>query len=215
MREIELKFAVHPSFDLREINSHAGVVEVRELPPLTLHSTYYDTVDLRLARNGVTLRYRSGDDESRWTLKLPTGDTRAAIRDEIDFVAPSEEVPSEAADLVTGFARTASLDEVAILETARGRWKLIGAGETELAVVYHDEVAVIENGRVLTRFREIELESLGIGLRELRAIGEALRQAGAVPSEPVPKAVRALGPRATAPPDVPSVPQLGPDGAGG
>ena len=209
MREIELKFAVHPSFDLPEIKVRAGVAAIQELEPLSLHSIYYDTVDLRLARNGVTLRHRRGEDGSQWTLKLPTGDKRAAIRDEIDFAA-SEEVPLEAAELVTGFTRRASLQQVAVLETKRGRRKLIGDDETELALVVHDEVAVIENEQVVTRFREIELEGLEVGLRELIAIGDALQEVGAVPSEPVPKAVRALGPRATAPPDVPSAPRLAP-----
>lgn len=215
MREIELKFAVHPSFDVPEIEGRAGVVEVQEQPTLTLHSTYYDTVDLRLARNGVTLRYRKEDNGSLWTLKLPIEDKPAEVRNEIDFVAPPQEIPSDAVDLVVGFTRAAPLDEVATLETKRARWKLIGKGDTELAIVYHDEVAVIDDDRALTRFREIELESLGVGIKKLVAIGEALREAGAVPSEPVPKAVRALGPRATAPPDVPSLPKLEPSGPAG
>lgn len=207
-REIELKFAVLPSFDLRELEESVGL-EVQQLSTQSLHSTYYDTVDLRLARNGVSLRYRRGEDGSLWTLKLPTDDKRAAIRDEIDLPAPPGDVPAEAIDLVGGFTRMAALDQVATLETKRSRWKLID-GETELALVYHDEVAVVEEGRVLTRFREIELESLGVGFDELRDIGDALRASGARPSEPVPKVVRALGPRATAPPDVPAVPDLSP-----
>jgi CHAD domain-containing protein/adenylate cyclase class IV len=209
MREIEFKFAVHPSFDLPEIQGRAGVTAIHELESLSLHSTYYDTVDLRLARNGVTLRHRRGEDGSQWTLKLPTGDKRAAIRDEIDFPA-SEDMPHVAAELVTGFTRRASLQQVAVLETKRSRWKLIGNDNSQLALVVRDEVTVIENERIVTRFREIELEALEVGLRELTAIGDALQQVGAVPSEPVPKAVRALGPRATAPSDVPPLPELGP-----
>lgn len=209
MREIEFKFAVHPSFDLPEIQGRAGVKAIQELESLSLRSIYYDTVDLRLARNGVTLRHRRGEDGSQWTLKLPTGDKRAAIRDEIDFPT-SEDIPPEAAELVTGFTRRASLQQVAVLETKRSRWKLIGNDKAQLALVVRDEVAVIENERIVTRFREIELEALEVGLRDLTAIGDALQQVGAVPSEPVPKAVRALGPRATAPSDVPPLPELGP-----
>ena len=215
MREIELKFASHPSFDLSSIRGRAGVVEVEQLSPLTLHSAYYDTVDLRLARNGVTLRHRTGDEGPMWTLKLPTADTRASIRDELDFETSSDEPPAEATELVAGFARTAALDQVAVLETKRDRWKLLGAGAAELALVYDDEVAVIENGHVVTRFREIELESVSVGVKRVLAMGEALHDAGAVPCEPVPKAVRALGPRATAPPDLPPVPALAPSAPGG
>jgi inorganic triphosphatase YgiF len=215
MREIELKFAVHPSFELSSIRGRAGIVEIESLTALTLRSAYYDTVDLRLARNGVTLRHRTGDEGPVWTLKLPTADTRAAIRNELDFEMSSDEPPAAAAEPVTGFTRTAPLERVAVLETKRDRWKLLGTGGAELAVVYHDEVAVIENGHVVTRFREIELETVSVGVNKLLAIGEALHDAGAVHSEPVPKAIRALGPRATAPSDVPPVPALAPAAPGG
>ena len=48
----------------------------RSCRPLDLRATYYDTADLRLARHGVTLRYRTGEAEARaGPLKLPVGRT--------------------------------------------------------------------------------------------------------------------------------------------
>ena len=41
------------------------------MPAQTLRAVYYDSPDLRLARDGITLRHRSGDGPARWTLKLP------------------------------------------------------------------------------------------------------------------------------------------------
>ncbi|MBA3653054.1 MAG: CYTH domain-containing protein, partial [Actinobacteria bacterium] len=49
-----------------------GVVEgVVAVPVETqeLDATYYDTSDLRLARSGASLRYRTGEGPSRWTVK--------------------------------------------------------------------------------------------------------------------------------------------------
>ena len=68
----------------------------------------------------------------------------------------------------------------------------------------------MEHGRRISRFRELELESLGLDDEHLQRIGGLLRSAGAVDAEPIPKVVRALGPAATAPADaVP--PEIGPE----
>ena len=73
-----------------------------------------------------------------------------------------------------------------------------------------DEVSVMEQGRRISRFRELELESLGLATSTCGGSVGLLRSAGAVDAEPIPKVVRALGPAATGPPDaVP--PEIGPD----
>jgi inorganic triphosphatase YgiF len=42
------------------------------MPESAAPRDHYDTADLRMARHGVTLRYRTGEAETpRWTLKLP------------------------------------------------------------------------------------------------------------------------------------------------
>src|SRR5258708_2331788 len=47
----------------------------------TLRAEYYDTDDLRLIRNGITLRRRTGGNDAGWHLKLPLGgDSRSEIR---------------------------------------------------------------------------------------------------------------------------------------
>jgi CHAD domain-containing protein len=79
---------------------------------------------------------------------------------------------------------------------------LCGTDDQALAELADDQVSVLDGTRVVARFRELELESRGPDLSALRPIANRLRRAGAVLAEPVPKAVRALGPRAAAEPDV-------------
>ena len=105
-------------------------------------------------------------------------------------------------DLVTALVRSAPIQAVASLETRRKRWMLCGSDEQALAELADDQVSVLDGTRVVARFRELELESRGPDLSALRPIANRLRRAGAVLAEPVPKAVRALGPRAAAEPDV-------------
>ena len=203
MRETELKFAVDRSFQIDDIRGQAGVAAVQPLDPQELTSTYYDTTDLRLARSGVTLRFRTGEEEPLWTVKFPSHGTDARVREELNYAGSPDEIPAETADLVIGHCRSAALEPVATLVTTRDRWRLIGHDDVPLAEVCDDNVAIVERGHTLTRFREVELESLSLELDDLNVIGDALSGAGAVPTEAVPKAVRALGPRATAPPDLP------------
>jgi CHAD domain-containing protein len=204
MRERELKLAIHGTFLMPDLAADgAGVVEMRDLPEQELRSTYHDTADLRLGRMGVTLRYRTGDEDGPcWTLKLRVPGLDATERDEHLLPGLPEEVPAAARDLVTAIARSEPLRPVASLLTRRRRWLLCGEGDRPLAELVEDEVSVLDGDRVVSRFRELELESRGPGLDELRPIAARLRRAGAVLAEPLPKAIRALGPRAAAPPDV-------------
>jgi len=76
--EEERKYQVEPGWTLPDVGEAlppGGSVLPR--PPATLRATYFDTADLRLARAGVSLRHRRGDDRP-WTVKLPTG--RVGVR---------------------------------------------------------------------------------------------------------------------------------------
>lgn len=212
VRERELKLAAPGSLVVPNlVDDGLGVIAMDELPELSLRSTYHDTADLRLARAGVTLRYRAGDEDGAgWTLKLRIPGHDATERDEHHFAGGPDCVPAEASDLVTALVRTAPVQAVATLQTRRRRWRLCGADQQPLAELFDDEISVLDGERVVSRFRELELESRGPDLAVLRPIAVRLRRAGAVLAEPMPKAMRALGPRASASPDV-VVPRLGPD----
>jgi CHAD domain-containing protein len=213
VREIELKFGLSAPFDpsafLTGDGATAGVVE---LPSQDLRATYYDTDDLRLARCGTTLRFRAGEDQSEgWSVKLPIATKGQLLdREELYFEGTPREIPPPAAGLVAAYARSASLRAVATLRTKRQRWSLVAPDGRELAVLTDDQVSVVEGRRVVSRFRELEVESANAKKAELKAIAFALRSTGAVASEPIPKVVRAMGPRATAPSDIPPSRQVSP-----
>jgi CHAD domain-containing protein len=212
MLETELKFAIHGTFALPSFDSsEGGVFEVKEMPSQELNASYFDTEDLRLARSGITLRYRTGEGpEAAWHLKLPVG-KKTASREELPFAGIESIVPEQAQDLVFAFTRGLKLGNVATISTRRRRWLLMGEEGAELAELVQDDVSVLEGGDVVGRFTELELEKRSVDIDGLGDIADVLRRAGALSAEPIPKAVRAIGPRATAPPDVPPPPETGPD----
>jgi CHAD domain-containing protein len=203
--ELDLRLAIGDTFVLPPLSegSDTTVATVQDLPDLELGSIYHDTVDLRLARSGVTLRYRIGDDGGPcWSLKLPAPDGEAVEHQELTFPGGPAEIPAAARDLVSAWARRGHIAPAAALSTRRRRWLLVAEDGAELALLVQDDVSVLDGDRVMGRFRELELAGRGSRLDRLQPIVLALQRAGATNSEPVPKSVRALGPRAAAAPDV-------------
>jgi len=195
MREIEVKLAIEGAVELPDFTSEGhGVVEVRALDPVTLRATYHDTEGLRLARSGITLRWRSGDDDgSAWTLKLPVEESDATERRELRFAGGARSAPAEARSLLTAYLRNQTLAPVARLRTVRKRWLLMGEQEQELAEISHDVVSVLEGNRVTGRFSEIEIEGRSLDRAGVERLAEVFREGGAVPAAPGPKLVRAIG----------------------
>ena len=204
MRERELKLALPGRFDVPPLLLDGQLLHQSPLSDLNLRATYYDSADLRLARHGVSLRYRTGEAGGpTWTLKLPIGanaDGPTLERNELHFEGPAREPPIQARALTTAYARTEPLVAVATLRTRRRRMHLLAEDEP-VAEVAIDEVSVVEGRRVVSRFRELEVEDLR-GDLPLATLADQLREAGATGAEPISKVVRALGSRATAPPDV-------------
>ena len=208
MLEREVKLGAGPAFHLPDL---AGVVEGLAVGPpeaVRMETVYYDTEDLRLARWGVSLRYRAGEG---WTLKLPPKpDSNQAPgqlleRDELTFEGGSKKPPEAAVAVVRAYVRKAELVPVARLSTIRRRVRLVDGAGVRVAEVVDDEVSVRDGRRVAARFREIEVE---VPQQENGANGIVdtlvmrLRRAGAGAPDPTPKHIRALGPRAMEPPEV-------------
>jgi CHAD domain-containing protein len=205
-REKEQKYSVHGLFALPELTEPAvGLATAHKLPSQTLRAIYFDAPDLRLARDGITLRHRTGEGPARWTLKLPAGEADGAlVRDEIEVFGAGREVPDELSALLTGWLRGAQLGPVATLRTARSILMLRGETGEDLLEVVDDTVSVLEGRRIVSRFREIEVEIKGaLPPLALSTVSSLLAAAGAVPGDQLPKVVRALGPRAVAPPELP------------
>jgi CHAD domain-containing protein len=198
--EIETKYSFEGELTLPEsMAADVGVDALVALDPLQLKAAYYDTDDLRLARHGVTLRYRTGDHVAdRWTVKIPA----TVGRDEVDFEAPARSVPEGARDLVRAFARGKALRRLVRLETTRRRWSLEGPDGAARAELVDDNVVVYKGSRIADRFRELEIESRDGSLDLLARVGTCLEDLGAIVTNGTPKAMRALGAAAAEPPDV-------------
>ncbi|MFL5767922.1 MAG: CHAD domain-containing protein [Actinomycetota bacterium] len=211
--EREVKLSVPPSFRMPELAAPEDGLKVLALEPQRLQTTYFDTEDLRLGRWGMSLRFRAGQG---WTLKLPgKGDGPLLVRGEYTFSGDAAHPAKEALDLARASIRTARLKPVTRLRTMRRRTQLVDANGTLLAEVSDDEVSILPGRRIAARFRELEVEitdAMPTGVLD-RVLGE-LKAAGAGEPDPTPKYVRAIGPRASEPPDVvvepfPSHPTVG------
>ncbi|MFC3689076.1 CHAD domain-containing protein [Aquipuribacter hungaricus] len=220
VRETEQKFAVPEGFQVPDLVGAGPVTGVSGPQTHDLVAVYLDTDDLRLAREGITLRRREGGDDAGWHLKLPVGgSSRDEVRLPLDAV-PDGGVPGELAGLVTAVARGLPLAPVATLRTTRSVTLLL-SGEDVLAEVALDVVTTdVATTDVATgstagstadgaaRFAELELEQRpGTDGAALAEVVERLVAAGAEPGGLVPKLVQALRSRATAPSDVPPPPR--------
>lgn len=207
--------AASAAFTLPDLHGLTDGVTPLPIEPRALDAVYYDTADLRLARWGVSVRFRSGDG-SGWTVKLPEGDDGPAlVRREVPFPGPKGAPPAATVDLVRAYARGAPLVPVARIRTLRQGVDLRDEEGQLLAEVVCDDVTVHEGRRVAARFREVEVEVDGRAPKGLlNTVVRRLRAAGAGAPDPTPKVVRALGARASEPPEV-VVPPLGEDPTGG
>ncbi|MDQ1724921.1 MAG: hypothetical protein QOG52_1949 [Frankiaceae bacterium] len=178
-----------------------------DVEPQALEARYVDTTDLRLARQGVTLRYRTGEGNDGWDLKVPLGPRDDGVRDELHVAGPPGEPPAQLLRVVSAYLRGDPVGHVAALRTSRSLQRLLDADGNVLAELVDDTVEVVDGDVVTARFREIEVEDKGGGPAVLAAMGKRLRAAGAVQGRFEPKLVRALGPLATAPADPPPPPE--------
>lgn len=198
--EREVKLEASPQFARPDLGDVSEGISAAEPVQRRLNTIYWDTPDLRLARWGCSLRYRAGEG---WTVKLPASlDGLVMIRAEHAFAGPAARPPADALDLLRAFVRSAALGPVAHLQTRRVSVSLKNAEGAEMAEVDDDEVSVLDGRRVAARFRQLEVEVKSPTTNGLVAsVVSRLRDAGAAP-DPVPKHVRALGPRASAPPEI-------------
>src|SRR3954467_9930513 len=105
VREVESGSRVSPPFQLPElVNGKTPVTSVSKAQVKELCAVYWDTSDLRLAREGITLPHRSGEgDAGGWHLKLPVHaagvpDASTGTRDEVHESGPDDRVPGALRD---------------------------------------------------------------------------------------------------------------------
>lgn len=192
--ERELKLDVDPGFALPALG---GTPLLRRV----FTSTYFDTPERRLLRSGITLRRRVENGAGLWQLKLPS----KSARYELELPGGPIRPPAPFLDLLPALLRDgATLEPVARLRTRR-EGVCVGDGESRIEVTV-DKVAVLDAGRVVSAFAELEAEVVGGDGSELASLDKTLRKAGARRSDGRPKLARVL--------EVPDAPELEGSGAG-
>ncbi|WP_026422010.1 CYTH and CHAD domain-containing protein [Actinokineospora inagensis] len=189
VRETERKYEAPADFALPDLAT--GPVRSFAGPRRSdLDATYFDTVDLRLARAGITLRRRTGGDDAGWHAKLPVA---PHVRDEIRVPLSSAKtkVPADLAALVRSHTLGAPLEPVVRITTERDEWELKGADGTTIALLADDRVTAHPLDAEPHAWRELEIEATDLDV--LAAVGTAL---GAKPAKSTSKLARALGDRA-------------------
>ena len=197
--EIERKYDAPESLRLPDLHDLPGVAVVAQPVEHQLEATYYDTADLRLANQRITMRRRTGGADEGWHLKLPTSDGE---REELGRpLGEPDEVPEQLARLVRVHVRDRELAPVARVSNRRVVHRLLDADRRPLADVSDDHVRAESLGEQggTSAWREIEVELVDGGPEVLDAVGERLKAGGAVPGPSASKLARALGDRLESP----------------
>ncbi|MEI8408061.1 MULTISPECIES: CYTH and CHAD domain-containing protein [unclassified Kribbella] len=202
--EIETKYDVDEQAVLPALHELPGVVRVSPPVTLELEAVYYDTDELGLAANKVTLRRRSGGEDDGWHIKFPkSSGERLEVHHPLGRSV--RKVPIAVVRTVRVHARDNELIPVVTLNTKRVVRRLLGEDDKVLAELADDRVTATvapeldqadpEHAAQPESWREWELE-LVTGDEELLAAAETLlTSAGAKPAEGPSKLARALGDR--------------------
>jgi inorganic triphosphatase YgiF len=196
--ETEQKYDAAADFVLPDLSGLDGRAKATGRHRYYLSATYFDTEDLDLIKNRVTLRRRVGGPDEGWHLKLPVRqDTRQEVRLPLS-AGEAGTVPAPLAAQVEEITAGRPLHPIAILDTERTVVALTGQADEPLAEVADDLVTarrLDEPGAEPMTWREIEVEAAEgaevAGLME--AAGQALREAGARRSASASKLGRLLG----------------------
>ncbi|HEY7196105.1 MAG TPA: CYTH and CHAD domain-containing protein [Gaiellaceae bacterium] len=180
--EKELKFDVDGAFAMPELDGET-------LDALVFTSTYFDTADRRLLNAGLTLRRRVTDRRGLWQLKLPVG----ADRHELEQPGGPAGPPREITDLIVALTQGRGLTRLTKLRTRRSGVRVRSPNGTTADVLL-DDVSVLDDRRVVDKFREVEIEVDGDDDDLVTALRKELRRAGAKARDLRPKLVRVIGP---------------------
>jgi CHAD domain-containing protein len=191
--ETEKKYEAPPGTTVPQLDSLPSVAGTAGPQEQLLEAEYYDTDDMRLIRDGVTLRRRRGGGDPGWHLKLPAG---GSTRREIQLpLGRGRQVPARLARLVRGYTRGEALRPVARISTRRQVVTLIDNAGASLAEIAADDVSAQTLGEetVISQWAEVEVELTGGSPRLLKAADAQLRRDGLLPSARAAKLERALG----------------------
>ncbi|MFJ6807254.1 CHAD domain-containing protein [Streptomyces anulatus] len=192
-REIERKYEATDDTRLPDLTRAAGVDRTVHRGLTELDAVYYDTADLRLAADALTLRRRTGGADEGWHAKFPVA---VGVRDEIHEPL-SDTLPPSLAALLRSRVRHAEITPVVRLLSSRDVHHLTAADGALLAEVSIDRVRAErlagEGTGATAAWTEIEVELADDGDPAiLDAVEKRLRKAGVRPASSASKLARAL-----------------------
>ena len=213
--EIEVKFAATPETEPPEL---AGAIEgvVSESSDIHfLSAVYFDTEDLRLTRNKITLRRRTGGKDAGWHLKLPKqGTHRMELQADLGPDAATDVPPPDLLGPVRSLVRDLPLAPIAQVDNERHETVLHDADGTAIAEFCDDHVtawSLLPHGE-RTSWREWEVEVGSAYTDDAQQILEAATSAivdkGAVAADSPSKLATALGDSIANAPTPPTVKKL-------
>ena len=179
--ERETKLSIDATFQLPKLPG-------KLLHPRVMTSTYYDTPDHRLAHARITLRRRVEKGGSLWQLKIPAINGRR----ELEIAGGPGHPPRVLQELLTALLRGKTMVPLVTMRTVRTGIRVIGA-TGPVADVVVDVVVVLKEGRVVHRFRELEIEWLHGDEAVEQSLEQTLRKAGAGDHDGRSKLFQALG----------------------
>ncbi|WP_045823129.1 CYTH and CHAD domain-containing protein [Williamsia herbipolensis] len=204
--EIELKFDVAAGRPIPDLTALPGVASTSEPIEENLDATYFDTENLDLADNRITLRRRTGGHDEGWHLKRPAGAGGRRERQvplDPDDADPATgiahaTVPAELLEPVRVHVRGRTLSPVAVIGTRRQITEARGDDGRLLAVLCADLVtarSLLPGGTGQT-WSEWEFELVGENGGDTDLLGpaeELLRGAGATTASSASKLARTIG----------------------
>jgi CHAD domain-containing protein len=210
-REVEVKMRVPSDFDVTRHLDDLDGCTASGPTTVRMRGAYHDTRDLTLLRWGITMRRREGGADAGWHMKLPVSGSNEGTRDELHLpLSRGSEgaAPSEFVAIVSPLLRGREIVHLADVDTMRTTYTVVDASGHALVEIADDQVSVERGGEVISAFHEIEVELLDstdpASMEVLHRIQERVMRAGAAASG-LSKVASALGPLASAPPDVPDM----------
>ncbi len=197
--ETEQKYDVEAGFALPDFGGLTRPGGRRAEPRrYYLSATYFDTEDLDLHRNQITLRRRVGGTDEGWHLKLPVRkDTRQELHAPLDESGTGS-IPARLTAQVEDITAGQRLRPIAILDTERTVVTVPGPTGEAMLEIADDRVTATRFGEPdeeAVMWREIEVEVISAAPEAaglLADAGQALRKAGAKPSSSGSKLARLL-----------------------
>ncbi|HWM75872.1 MAG TPA: CYTH and CHAD domain-containing protein [Nocardioides sp.] len=180
--ELEHTYAPGPDDEVPDLAATDGVTSVEKVDTVELVATYFDTEDLALTRAGVSLRRRLGGSDEGWRLKVPTGEGRVEIAQQLG--RSTRTIPVALRRSVVAWTLGRPLAPVATIETHRATRRLLDADGALLAEVADDRVVGTPgDGAPPVVWREWEVELVDGERDLLAAVGSLLEAIDVPPSD--------------------------------